>query len=364
MLVTDSLSPVPLTFPLRIPLWLWLLAFAGGIALAVGSLNYAPTGRLNILWLWLLWAGLPLAGSVVSLLFLLFGRGQPWLFRWRQHRLHWHPSPRERRRMLLSVQQLWLMAGFGLLLAYLVLLLFTDLAFGWSSTLIDQSEQVRHMIQILAAPWSGWWPSAVPGPEVIEATRYVRINPTAGGTQQAGDWWQFLLASLLIYNLLPRLLIATVIALDLRWRGQHQLRVRAPVLTSSPVLTSGVAPAMNSAEDLLANWQSVPVLHWELGAQPASQPGSASLQLGLADWHKDEQAMKHFLQTPPQKLRWQVNALRSPVAELADLIDLARLAGVQQQALYAVAASATVPERHSASWRAFASKQQLVWLEE
>jgi hypothetical protein len=351
---------LPSNFPSSIPFWLWLLAFAAGVALAAGSLNYAPNGRLNILWLWLLWAGLPLLGSLASLLALVAGRGQPWLFRWRQQRLQWHPSPAERARMLLILQQLWLVLGAGLLLTYLALLVFADLAFGWSSTLIARPEQIAGLLQVVAAPWVWVWPSAAPTLELIDATRYLRIDPGAGETQRAGDWWQFLLASLLVYNLLPRLLIAALIALGLRWRGQQQVQVRAPALTKAPIASA------SATEDLLANWQTAPVLGWEItDLSPVASPLSAplALRLGLAAWQQDEQAFKQFLDTAPERLCWQVNAQRSPVAELSDLIHMARQTGVRQQALFVITPTATAPERHIASWRAFASRQQLVWLQ-
>lgn len=354
-MIDSAAKLFPLTIPVRVPLWLWMLAFLSGVVLAAASLNYAPTGRINVLWLWLLWAGLPFIGSVVSLWFLCFGRGQPWLFRWRGHRVHWHPSPPERLRMLLGLQQLWLMAGIGLLLGYLALLLFTDLAFGWSSTLIDEPARVASLGRAVAVPWQWFWPAAVPGIELVEATRYARIDPLAGQAQWAGDWWRFLLASLLVYNLLPRFLIAIGIALNLRWRGQHQLLVRAPTLSVD------TSPQLESAADALVNWQSAPALNWEIAA---STEAPASLQLGVNDWQTDEQALKQFLLSSPKKLRWQVNATRSPVAELSDLINLARQAGVQQQALQPITTASTDPQRHIASWRAFANKQQLVWLQE
>jgi hypothetical protein len=357
MPVTDSEPKfLPFTIPTHIPPWLWLLAFVGGIVLAAASLNYAPTGRINILWLWLLWAGLPFIGSLVSLCFVFSGQGQPWLFRWRERRLHWHLSPVERLQMLLGIQQLWLVAGAGLLITYLILLLFTDLAFGWSSTLIDESKHIVSWSQTIAAPWGWLWPSAVPDASLVEATRYTRIDPHAGQTQWAGEWWRFLLASLVVYNILPRALIATAIALTLRCRSPHTLHVRAPVITDTR------SPVPDSTVDAPDNWQAVPKIGWELiDKMPASE---AALTLGIADWQHDKSALQELLLTSPARLRWQVNANRSPVAELGDLMQLARGAGVAQQALDVVSDSATDPLRHTASWRAFANRHQLVWLEE
>lgn len=355
--MTDSATKfLTLTPPARIPLWIWLLALGFGLLLAGASLNYAPAGRINVLWLWLLWAGLPLLGSLISLWVLCFGRAQPWLFRWRRQQLHWHPSPAERLAMLGTLQQLWLLAGLGVLLGYLTLLLFTDLAFGWSSTLIDQPQRVVQLSQTLAAPWQWFWPTAVPSVELVEATRYARINPHAGNLQWAGGWWQFLLASLLAYNLLPRAVLALVIALKLRWSGRRVVLVRSPSIITEH---SPIAPA---AEDLLAHWQAAPALNWEIS--DTRELPSARLQLGIADWQSDEQSLQDFLQARPERIRWQVNASRSPVAELADLIARARAAGVDQQALQPIANTSTDPERHIASWRAFANKQQLVWLKD
>lgn len=363
--MTDSVTKfLTLTPPARIPLWIWLLALGFGLLLAGASLNYAPAGRINVLWLWLLWAGLPLLGSLISLWMLCFGRAQPWLFRWRRQQLHWHPSPAERLAMLGTLQQLWLLAGLGLLLGYLTLLLFTDLAFGWSSTLIDQPQRVVQLSQTLAAPWQWFWPTAVPSVELVEATRYARINPQAGDVQLAGGWWQFLLASLLLYNLFPRALLALMIALKLRWGGKRVVLVRSPSIITED---SSVAPA---AEDLLAHWQTAPALNWEIGTATIGNTNvtnvvpAAHLQLGIADWHSDEQSLQDFLQGRPERIRWQVNASRSPVAELADLIARARAAGVDQQALQPIVNSTTDPQRHIASWRAFADKQQLVWLKD
>src|SRR5690606_8917425 len=139
-----------------------------------------------------------------------------------------------------------------------------------------------------------------------------------------------------------------------RWRGQHQLSVRVPAFIAD------ASPEGESATDNPANWQQVPALGWEVS--DARIP--AALHLGTGVWEKDEHSLQQLLQTAPRKLRWQVNATRSPVAELGDLIALARQAGVQQQALQLLTDAATDPRRHIASWRAFANRQQLVWLQE
>lgn len=353
-MTSDSINLSP-WLAQRLPWWLWLLALLAGCLLALGSLSYAPAGRINLLWLWWLWAGLPLLGSLVALAMLFLGRGRPWLFRWRQRSLHWYPDRRERLVLFARVQLWWLLLGLGLLATYLLLLLFTDLAFGWSSTLIQDPARVEAFIRAIASPWASFWPAAAPDTPLIEASRYLRIAPTTGDPSLAGDWWPFLLASLLTYNLLPRLLLAGLSLVLLRWHQHSALQLRAP--DTGP----GLGPVADSQRDLLSHWQSVPRLAWELA--PA-QARDAQLHLGLGDWAAEEQALRQSLVAAPERLVWRVNASRSPVAELADLQRLAQQLGVRQQALELVVNAQTDPQRHVASWRAFANRQQLVWLEE
>lgn len=329
---------------------LWPVAFLLGVGIAAGSLGYSPGGRINVLWIWLLWAGLPLLGSLASLWAVFFGTGRPWLFQWRNHQLHWHPSPRQRLEMLFRLQGFWGVIGLGILTGYWLLLLFTDLAFGWSSTLISDQYTIRQLTQMITLPWQWLWPAAVPDAALIDATRYVRVTPSADASL-AGDWWRFLMASLLCYNLLPRLLIRGLIALRLRRLRGQDLNVRAPQVTAA------VAPTHSVAEASLSDWQSATQVNWEIR-------NTVGVSLGIADWQHDENALREVLATQPDSLLWRVNASRSPVAELSDLIRMARTAGITRQALQAIGDTTTDPTRHLASWRAFANQQQLVWLKE
>lgn len=157
-----------LTHDLRLPGWVWFAALVAGVLLAVGSLSYTPDGRINVLWLWLLWAGLPLLGFVVSLWVALFGRSRPWLFQWRHKAYQWYPSPHQRWYMLCLLQGLWAVVGLGILLGFWLLLLLTDLAFGWSSTLLADDQYLLRIIRALALPWSTLWPAAVPDAALLD----------------------------------------------------------------------------------------------------------------------------------------------------------------------------------------------------
>lgn len=342
--------------PIHISWLLWPAALLVGLAVAMGSLSYSPSGRINVLWIVLLWAGLPLLGSVMALWASFFGASRPWLFQWRQHQMHWHPSQQQRLEMLALLQRLWIVVALGMLVGYWVLLLFTDLAFGWSSTLIDSGDLILSIAEIISTPWQWLWPAAVPDAELIANTRYLRIDPVNSANDFVGDWWRFLMAALLCYNLLPRVLVYGVIRLRQRMLKGHELNIRAPLV----VQTKSTNTELHNTEAQLSQWQNSTQINWEINL--AESNNNAELSLGVAAWRDDEQAMKNLLKKNPERILWRVNASRSPVAELSDLINMTRTNGVTEQGLFAVENSATNAARHLASWRAFARKENVIWI--
>ncbi|QDU71182.1 hypothetical protein Pan265_10310 [Mucisphaera calidilacus] len=115
----------------------------------------------------------------------------------------------------------WLAArwslGFGLWfqiggMGVLVLsVLFSDLAFGWATTLEMESAWLAEVLRVTATPWVWAWSDATVDTTLIEASRIYRVpgDPTgveAGGTS-LGRWWPYLLMAMVVYGLLPRLLV-------------------------------------------------------------------------------------------------------------------------------------------------------------
>jgi uncharacterized protein DUF2868 len=119
--------------------------------------------------------------------------------------------------LLLAATQVFAVAfNVGALAAILRLVVFTDVAFGWSTTLAGLDAPHFHSIAAaLAAPWRALWPAAVPDPGLVAATRYSHLEAAyllAGAGRSArpevvGGWWPFLVASLLAYGLLPRVVL-------------------------------------------------------------------------------------------------------------------------------------------------------------
>ena len=336
---------------ISIPFYTWPLAVLAGLVVAAGSLSYAPYGRINILWVWLIWAGLPALGTLMSLLLTPLASRQPWLFRWGRGRPHWFPTPVQRLHMIWLVQVVWCLVALGMLIGYLLLLLFSDLAFGWSSTLLQDNDFVARAVRWLALPWQWLWPSAVPTESLVAATQYQRIVPGEGDPAMAGQWWRFLMASLLFYNLLPRVVLAVIFYGRWRWFTRSELTVRG-----SPSASINAHKVEPLREESAVHWQSAIRVQWEYSGS------DDAISFGKSSWSDDEATMTRLSEQQPARLLWQVEAERSPVAELGDLISLARASGVTEQAVSVRSGAKTDPARHLASWRSFALQHQLVWI--
>jgi len=112
-------------------------------------------------------------------------------------------------------------------LALVRLVVFTDVAFSWSTTLSALDPASFHaVVSRLAWPWGWAFPDAVPARQVVEATRYWHLEGRYDGTalgqalhpELRGAWWPFLLAALLTYGLLPR--VAMLLLAGWRRRGE------------------------------------------------------------------------------------------------------------------------------------------------
>jgi hypothetical protein len=150
----------------------------------------------------------------------------------------------------------------GVLAALFYLISFSDLAFAWSTTLTVEDATFHGLLVALSWPWHGLFPDAVPSAELVEISRYYRLDEGAlagahsASTQFAarlGAWWPFLVAAVVCYGLVPRLLTLT-----LSWeRLRRHLGRALPRLPGAPELlarmnsplisTAALAPERTSA---------------------------------------------------------------------------------------------------------------------
>jgi hypothetical protein len=170
----------------------------------------------------------------------------------------------------------------GLLLALFYLISFSDLAFAWSTTLNLDNSSFHRLLAALAWPWHGLFPDAVPSPELVEISRYYRLDEGSltngpGAAARLGGWWPFLVAAVVCYGLLPRL-----VTLVLSWlRFQHHLGTALPRLPGAPELLA----RMNSPLISTAALQPETTAAIQPGSDSApSQTAAYRLKCAVVDW--------------------------------------------------------------------------------
>ena len=136
--------------------------------------------------------------------------------------------------------------------------LVTDLGFTWSTTAeFVTAERVHAFTSLLSLPWQQWWPQAVPSLADVQATQYFRLGEGSFGgatdPEVLGRWWTFLLASMVTYGWLPRVLALGVCAIGRR-RAAHWTLLHLPGvedaldrLTRRAVLTRADEPEPGAA---------------------------------------------------------------------------------------------------------------------
>ena len=140
---------------------------------------------------------------------------------------------------------------------------FSDVAFGWQSTLAATSSAVHDLVSLVSLPWSAWVPDALTGPtpEQIEGSRIVLKQGIAAlATEHLVSWWPFLCVSMVCYAVIPRLLMiggavmAQRSALN-RFDFQQPRFRRLIVRMKSPVMDIGYeeSPSARPPSDALKN---------------------------------------------------------------------------------------------------------------
>jgi hypothetical protein len=298
-----------------------------GFGLAVALLSGDAMGRVNLLYLLLLFVLLPLlllAGSAMT----LAARRRNALI----HRLStlplwpaaWHEARRTlgehglgRHWLLLQSQACGTCYSIGLLTGFLLMLLFSDISFVWRSTLLEASD-LEPLLRWLAQPW-WWWQAAQPAVELLAITRDSRLTPAEAPAQAYGQWWRYLLMAQLVYNLAPRAL-GWAIAAQL-FERRLQTRLPTVIYESRPTNTAPAAPNLpptrqRPEEDFVLLWLLEPsaALREDLG-----------LRLG-APLREFSGVSLTALETDAWLARWQgpllvvIDAMEAPLAQLHDML--------------------------------------------
>lgn len=307
----------------------WLTALVGvvvGWGTALGVFYYDGAGRVNalavlaafvllpavflVLFCWSalppgMLAWLPGAGALASLLSRLSpGRLTGLVVRFlpQATREAWQrlTGRAEATRKVHGVLQKWVFLRWSQLFALafqaaaltasLGLVVFSDLAFGWSTTLttgdaLEDARRLHAITDVVSAPWHELFAQATPSAELIRDSRYFRVAAAQLTREQAarlGGWWSFVVMAMLVYGLLPRLLTLTFASLRVRsaarsaWlatpglgpvlRRLHRARVETMAgepESGSPSLVrptdESVASALPQTAGAVVNWSAAPI---------------------------------------------------------------------------------------------------------
>lgn len=377
----DDLPGIRIAHGLDIAAWILI---AGGLALGGAAskalLAYDGTTPVNVLWFVVVLCVLQIAMLVLMLWFVLRARvfakvGAPGVL----HRLisglasrffggraqeigEAVRALRVRRGLYADVERWTLFAlaqrfgvafNVGAIVVALATIAFSDLVFAWSTTLDVSPETVHGLVQAIALPWA-WFESAVPSLDVVTASQWARmpgafVAKTENAHQLAAEWWSFLIAGLVVWGLLPRLvawfvgsmrarralksagfdhvgyqlLFDRLLKANVGWEGPSPEDVvgTPPLPSSSPV--AGGAQLVRGAPTWLLLWGSV-ARDASVVEQHVQECSAAELRashgVGGADLSVDEHAIDAMRKDRASRVLFVAAAGQQPTADVVEFL--------------------------------------------
>lgn len=252
----------------------WPIVIGGAVAglfISWGILSGDLQGRVNILYLLLVYLLIPLMSIFVSLISLLFGNGinlsrfltkvPLWTRNYSEVLRKIRQQGGDKFWFLMQSQIAALAFSLASLFTFFLLLLATDMNFVWRSTILSEQD-ILSLLNFVATPWQ-FWGSAQPDVFLLESTRDSRLVINSSSHLAYGGWWQFILAIQLFYSLLPRIVLFLIFKLCLKRSFADKAANAEPYKTS----VSFVEPSYNSSSVCsrlptsigINNWADVPV---------------------------------------------------------------------------------------------------------
>ncbi|TCO91808.1 uncharacterized protein DUF2868 [Chthoniobacter flavus] len=111
---------------------------------------------------------------------------------------------------LLALQSFGVFWNAGVLLALLARVLFTDVAFGWESTVANSPNGMYALVKALATPWLLFGLNFCPSLEQVEHSWFHYQSGMAALDRGATvSWWPWLILFVFVYGMIPRSLLRT-----------------------------------------------------------------------------------------------------------------------------------------------------------
>ncbi|MFT7242764.1 MAG: hypothetical protein ACI82A_000104 [Candidatus Azotimanducaceae bacterium] len=240
----------------RITLALSLLGLILGIFISAGVLAGDEQGRVNLLFLLLLFAFLPLLSLLLSLALLLIKHNGLtalllslpfWPKEFLQAQVSIGLGHRRRSWLFFESQVLSLAFAAGSIIVFIALLLGTDVNFVWRSTLLEATDLLP-VLQLISIPWA-FWNAAQPSLDLLQQSQNSRITGSISAYSE--NWWQFVLAAQLTYNLIPR----AVLLVLARWKYKKKAKLSSQFERDK---TTGIKQHLSDPETLASVVYSLP----------------------------------------------------------------------------------------------------------
>lgn len=253
-------------------------------------------------------------------------------------------------RFMLSSQQLGLAFSVAALATLLIKASFSDLAFAWSTTLSVDAHQLRQAIGVIAGPWSGWLPDAVPDLRVIEQSRYFRLDQDIRELSAVTltPWWRFLALGIATYGVVARA-CAFVFACQRARTAERELlfahpevralldRLDAPEIAAGATSTEHAAAAPNAVAplfdghaqgDVIVIWNDaiarsalpVDALVIEAGGERSPDEDREALQAIPPACHGIVRVVTKAWEPPLLELHDYLKALRAHIGSAASIV--------------------------------------------
>lgn len=248
--------------------------------------------------------------------------------------------------LLLCSQQSVLAFSVGCLTSFFLVLLFSDVAFVWRSTLLSASN-IEPVLNVIALPWS-WFDAALPNIALIEATQENRMNDQAVQGQY-GAWWLFLLMAQLVYSIIPRAISSLMASRQFKSLPAylHELPTKAPInqQPKAPVLAKVSYDRPLLSDYNLCCWLQLPASLLDKLVESQSTEPSHVYHVGFHG--EDEQVA--VSDNRPQLLL--VAAWEPPLGELKDYLSTGQ--GVIQLIDHKEGVMQPIASHYVDEWRRF-----------
>jgi len=210
-------------------------------------------------------------------------------------------------------------------------LLIKDIPLGWSSTFNLSAAQLNDMSHLISFAWNTWLESATLDEAWFKQNKFYHlqsINHITPAHSMQG--WKFLMAAVLFFSILPRLIIFIVHSLKLSQQLKSWIKWQWPLLQYTPEQVAETSKNQSVKKENVElnnkdiNTQDYDVLlSWQMSAEVIKRFKNINVTLlGSGTWQDDQQKIQLLKDDNISKnILVLVDATQAPIADIADLIN-------------------------------------------